>query len=45
MLQSAVGTYIARGGLFPHPGSWRVRARIDFGAGEPYSMLILADAR
>lgn len=45
MIRQNNGAYVARGRLFPASGEWRLRVRINLGAGEDYSMLMLVDAR
>jgi hypothetical protein len=41
MARVATGAYAASAEMFPHTGQWRLRARVDFGAGEPYSLLVV----
>lgn len=42
MARDAGGAYVATGALFPAPGEWRARVRVDFGAESDYSMIMLA---
>jgi hypothetical protein len=42
LARDAGGAYAATGALFPAPGEWRARVRVDFGAEADYSMIVLA---
>jgi hypothetical protein len=38
------GAYVAAGRFFPKAGEWRMRVLVDWGEGEPHSVLIVVDA-
>jgi hypothetical protein len=45
MAREPSGAYAVSDVLFPRAGAWRSRVRVDFGTGEPYSMLLVSQVR